>query len=1258
MRGRSALFFFFHFFFLDSNTHQAVSQQARIFGTRNPPGGGTCLCAEVCVVIFGRTATSCDVRATCYIDQAGGGHFGLPSEPDRRAEGADSCRPDRGMEALCMRASEPTLERDGGEGKLEASVEEESDESDEDSEAEPPPVVRRKVSFADAFGLDLVSVKEFDNIEVAEAEESWPDGGDQEFYLTCLFTVPLSPEELDLRLQAQMLELESIELLPGTTTLRGIIRVVNLCYAKNIYVRMTLDQWNSHFDLPAEYIPGSSDMRTDRFAFCYTPTPPFEKEGTRVEFCLRYETPAGTFWANNKGMNYILFCHQKPREKENQDETKTKRSCLKAQSRNGGAEEKTWEPTVSAESEARIGIDTCDGEKKVRPDFSLQGQEHKTLVESIKSRRRAARLARVQDFFSQRRQQLLKACPRDSASGRETSQAEPSLRSDCPGVLRKCPKTRLSESPQVLTYHQIPLLPLDWNSDTAQQWGPADAGDIWTGRAKMTLSGASEQDPASVNDTWEPFPDTAGGSDNKAAAVSDVWQVFLNGPRCMDHSDVPESEWLQTAASVSPSNDKRPRLQYSAGSQEFEEFQMGTNAPGNLHTLAACQPLSDSCETLSATVASNTKARQPVEACDSSPGDDSAAAQDAPQRSQTGSKTDTTREFSLQRAASKDSAGSPGECHKLTASEQEAGGTMGGGIEGDEPFTLHTDDSVTSSGELETTDMTAVPESPNASADDRISQGARLDEGLSSRGEGEVTGTPPDNAPSDTLAFRETIRQETKDAARYVFSASRQALEERITMNYTEKKEPCGSEVFKQQETREYGRSQKCGDEGSTKEVEVGFDPYQISQQEFEPIGINTDGGLEERKNIEGKVPWVDGEQIGTGTRMSSETLFGLMGDKSSCDEPSKSNRASGDQRLKSETTEEVLNQKSEEARSGHNEKSVEYTKPSVHPTTESTAIDEIFQIDQPCLMEKPNLHPFEVKDSRQIDSGREMRGQKEGIGGVKSSREESEATRGSSAETSERIEDDTSQGNEWTSTGELTTEATRELVVERPQGEEEYATKKEELTAEAEGPPLEDETASNETASLGMELVERFGEGLVRRILEEVFVRQGKVSSGNEMGDCQLLEKDPVDTFSSEGLFSAETSWSFKQSYTIHSRCQPLSSTEPSHVPHKLQETPNLAPPDEQMTETTQPLTKSKQSHVLLWWSILYIIVHITRLILCTLLVSGFFLVVFLYDFPAFFALYVFSMWCWIFKWRRWTKESLGRQKRKSFDASPPNEL
>lgn len=213
------------------------------------------------------------------------------------------------------------------------------EEEDEDSEPQPPAQIRRKVSFADAFGLNLVSVKEFDNAEVTDSVISAPADREEtissdEFYMCCLFIVPSTPEELEQKLHGQMVELESIELLPRTTTLRGIVRVVNLCFNKLVYARITLDRWKSYFDLLAEYVPGSSDRKTDRFTFQYTLVPPFEKEGTRVEFCLRYETSVGTFWANNKQMNYVLFFHQKvkqlePQVQEELNNYKSKKSCLK-----------------------------------------------------------------------------------------------------------------------------------------------------------------------------------------------------------------------------------------------------------------------------------------------------------------------------------------------------------------------------------------------------------------------------------------------------------------------------------------------------------------------------------------------------------------------------------------------------------------------------------------------------------------------------------------------------------------------------------------------------------------------------------------------------------------------------------------------------------------------------------------------------------------------------------------------------------------
>lgn len=229
--------------------------------------------------------------------------------------------------------------------KLEKSVERISDGSSADEseevEPEPPPVaVRRKVSFADAFGLDLVSVKEYDSRHISRPDADGREG--EEYYISCLFTVPVSNQDMEVRLQQQKLELERIELLPGTTTIRGIVRVLNLCFRKAVYIRVSLDGWQSHSELLAEYVPGSSDGETDCFSFLLVLAPPFQVEGVRMEFCLRYESDVGTFWDNNGGTNYIVFCHQRrrsdQREKEKESEReklveesnqKSIRSCLK-----------------------------------------------------------------------------------------------------------------------------------------------------------------------------------------------------------------------------------------------------------------------------------------------------------------------------------------------------------------------------------------------------------------------------------------------------------------------------------------------------------------------------------------------------------------------------------------------------------------------------------------------------------------------------------------------------------------------------------------------------------------------------------------------------------------------------------------------------------------------------------------------------------------------------------------------------------------
>ncbi|NXX88800.1 PPR3A phosphatase, partial [Centropus bengalensis] len=187
--------------------------------------------------------------------------------------------------------------------------------SSEEEEADSPSTIGRKVSFADAFGFDLVSVKEFNTWEVPNTGQS-DDTEDEvfpreEYYFSQLFMLPASQEELLNKVREQKVLLESVVFLPGVTCMNGIIRVLNVSFEKMVYVRMTLNNWVSYYDILAEFMPNSCGSETDQFCFKITLVPPYQKDGAKVEFCIRYETSVGTFWANNDDRNYTLICHKK-----------------------------------------------------------------------------------------------------------------------------------------------------------------------------------------------------------------------------------------------------------------------------------------------------------------------------------------------------------------------------------------------------------------------------------------------------------------------------------------------------------------------------------------------------------------------------------------------------------------------------------------------------------------------------------------------------------------------------------------------------------------------------------------------------------------------------------------------------------------------------------------------------------------------------------------------------------------------------------
>ena len=176
----------------------------------------------------------------------------------------------------------------------------------------------RRVSFVDSQGGDLVEVKEFVAFDSDEEEDPrweieearYRPVSHEPIYQVCPdFEVPTNTA-LTIALQKNKIEMECLsfeEYDPLSFT--GLIRVLNICFNKCVYVRFTMDGWNTFFDYPADYVQGSNDVETDQYSFKLSFAAPFTTDGSKIEFVLRYETPEGDFWANNEGKNYAIVLH-------------------------------------------------------------------------------------------------------------------------------------------------------------------------------------------------------------------------------------------------------------------------------------------------------------------------------------------------------------------------------------------------------------------------------------------------------------------------------------------------------------------------------------------------------------------------------------------------------------------------------------------------------------------------------------------------------------------------------------------------------------------------------------------------------------------------------------------------------------------------------------------------------------------------------------------------------------------------------------
>ena len=175
---------------------------------------------------------------------------------------------------------------------------------------------KRRVQFADVMGQALVSVK---IISPASSEEDVFNTTNRQLSLAklavdprqgkrlkCCFPQPAARDSaFEKRVTEQNVCLENIVF--STFAIAGTVKVRNLAFAKDVRVRYTLNEWRTYQDIWADYVPDSSNGKTDRFQFRFTVPQDF-RIADGIEFAIRYRVAGKEFWDNNSRRNYRIEC--------------------------------------------------------------------------------------------------------------------------------------------------------------------------------------------------------------------------------------------------------------------------------------------------------------------------------------------------------------------------------------------------------------------------------------------------------------------------------------------------------------------------------------------------------------------------------------------------------------------------------------------------------------------------------------------------------------------------------------------------------------------------------------------------------------------------------------------------------------------------------------------------------------------------------------------------------------------------------------
>ena len=202
--------------------------------------------------------------------------------------------------------------------------------------------------FADVFGLEIADVKHFldevpkvpksafKDLKEAELSDLDSDSGSERTFpvlpptnppkvakstlatptFSPLFSQPSGSPDFFNRLRDKKVSLESAYMC-DVSTVKGIVRVVNLDFHKQVLIKYTTDEWVTSLESQASYMTGSCDGFSDKFMFTLDISAIRGCVGKKVQFCICFVCSANSYWDNNQNRNYTFQCFGAPNVQRN-----------------------------------------------------------------------------------------------------------------------------------------------------------------------------------------------------------------------------------------------------------------------------------------------------------------------------------------------------------------------------------------------------------------------------------------------------------------------------------------------------------------------------------------------------------------------------------------------------------------------------------------------------------------------------------------------------------------------------------------------------------------------------------------------------------------------------------------------------------------------------------------------------------------------------------------------------------------------------